>query len=61
MSRAAPPHAMPVTVAFEPTRWAEEALRGVYRTLVWVPAKNIVRPTVLSAPEALPRKEGTRP
>jgi hypothetical protein len=61
MSRAALPYAVPVTVAFEPTRLAEEALRGVYRTLVWVPAKKIVRPTVLSAPEALQRKEGKRP
>ena len=61
MSRAAPPHAVPVTVAFEPTRLAEEALRSVYRTLVWVPAKKIVRPTVRSAPEAVQRKEGTRP
>jgi len=61
MSRAAPPHAVPVTVAFEPTRLAEEALRGVYRTLVWVPAKKIVRPMVVSAPEAVQRKEGTRP
>jgi hypothetical protein len=61
MSRAAPPRAVPVTVAFEPTRLAEDALRGVYRTLVGAPAKSIVRPTVLPAPEALQRKEGRRP
>jgi hypothetical protein len=61
MSRAAPPRVMPVTSAFEPTRLAEDALRGVYRTLAGVPAKRIVRPTVLPAPEALPRKEGQRP
>ena len=61
MSRAAPPRAVLVTRAFEPTRLAEDALRGVYRTLVGAPAKKIVRPTVLPAPEAVQGKEGKRP
>jgi hypothetical protein len=61
MNRAAPPRAMPVTVAFEPTRLAEEALRGVYRALVWVPAKNPIRPLLLPPREAVRRQEGKRP
>lgn len=61
MSHAAPPRAVLVTRAFEPTRLAEDALRGVYRLLAGVPAKKIVRPTVLPAPEAVQGKEGTRP
>lgn len=61
MSRAALPRAVLVTRAFEPTRLAEDALRGVYRTLVGVPAKKIVRPTVLPAPAAIQGKEGTQP
>ena len=61
MSRAAPPPAVLVTRAFEPTRLAEDALRGVYRLLAGAPAKKIVRPTVLSAPAAVQGKEGTRP
>jgi hypothetical protein len=60
MSRATPPRAVPVTVAFEPTRGAAEALRGVYRTLVWVPAKKPVTP-LLPPCEAVQRKEGPRP
>jgi hypothetical protein len=59
MSQAAP-RVVPVTRAFEPTRLAGDALRGVYRTLVGAPAKKIVRPTVLPAPPAVQRKEGTR-
>jgi hypothetical protein len=60
MSRATP-RIVPVTSAFEPTRLAEDALRGVYRTLVGIPAKKIVRPTALPAPEVVQRKEGTQP
>jgi hypothetical protein len=60
MGRATPRHHVPVTVAFEPTRLAEEALRGVYRTLVWVPAKKTVRPVVVPEREALRRTEGKR-
>jgi hypothetical protein len=60
MSRAAP-RVVPVTSAFEPTRLAEDALRGVYRTLVGTPTKKIVRPTVPPAPAAVQRKEGTQP
>lgn len=61
MSHTAPPRAVRVTRAFEPTRLAEDALRGVYRLLAGAPAKKIVRPTVLQAPEAVQRKEGKRP
>jgi hypothetical protein len=61
MSRVAPPRAVPVTRAFEPTRLAEDALRGVYRLLVGVPPKKIIRPTVLPAPEMVQSKEGKRP
>ena len=60
MSRNAP-RAVLVTRAFEPTRLAEDALHGVYRTLVGAPARKIVRPTVLPAPAAVPGKEGKQP
>jgi hypothetical protein len=61
MSRVAPPRAVLVTRAFEPTRLAEDALRGVYRLLVGVPPKKIIRPMVLPAPEMVQSKEGKRP
>jgi hypothetical protein len=61
MSRVAPPRAVPVTRAFEPTRLAEDALRGVYRLLVGAPATKIVTPTVRAAPAAVQGKEGMRP
>jgi hypothetical protein len=61
MSRVAPPRAVPVMHAFEPTRLAEDALRGVYRMLVGAPAKKIIRPTVLPTPEVVQVKEGKQP
>ena len=61
MSHAAPPRAVRVTRAFEPTRLADDALRGVYRLLAVVPTKKIGRPTMPSAPAAVQGKEGTGP
>jgi hypothetical protein len=51
---------VPVTAAFEPTRLAEDALRGAYRALVALPARTIMRgPVALAAREAPHRAEGT--
>jgi hypothetical protein len=60
MRHATPPRAVLATRAFEPTRLAEDALRGAYRLLAGAPAKKIVRPPVLPAPAAVQGQEGQR-
>ena len=60
MSHATPPRAVRVTRVFEPTRLAEEALRGVYRLLAGAPAKKIARPPVLPALETVQGTEDKR-
>jgi hypothetical protein len=61
MSEPVQPQRKPValTVAFEPTRLAAEALRGAYRALVPAPAKQIARPPECAAGATLRRVEGS--
>ncbi len=62
MGRPVPRHPAPmmVTAAFEPTRLADEALRGAYRALAATPARKTRGPLALPEREALRRAEGSQ-
>jgi hypothetical protein len=61
MGRPAPRHPAPIVVraAYEPTRVADEALRGAYRVLIATPARKTVGPSAPPERETLRRAEGS--